>query len=114
MAGVPENDVPGGVEDPVYGQGELDGPEIRPQMATRRGHRVDDEAPDLFAQFIEFLAGEALDVGGGLDAGQDHGARPRLLPGPPAAPRVGVKRVTTATPNEATARTWRPWAGPKV
>ena len=78
VAGVPQDDVAGGVEDTVQGQGELHRAQIRSQVAAGRGHRVDDERPDLLAQLDELLVVQALDVGGRLDALQDHGGRPRL------------------------------------
>ena len=43
VAGVPQDDVTGGVEDPVQGQRQLDGAEVGAEMPSGRRHRVDDE-----------------------------------------------------------------------
>ena len=55
VAGVPQDDVTGRVEDPVQGQRQLDGAEIRAEVPSGRRHGVDDEGPDLLAQLGELL-----------------------------------------------------------
>ena len=78
VAGVPQDDVARGVEHPVQGEGELHHTQVRAEVPAGGGHRLDDERPDLLAQFDEFFLAQALDVGGSLDALQDHGGGPRL------------------------------------
>ena len=65
MAGVPQDDVVGGIEDPVEGQGEFDRAEIGAQVtAAGRRHRVDDEIADLHRELVEILIGEVAQVSG--------------------------------------------------
>ena len=106
VAGVPQDDVAGRVEDPVQGQRQLDRAEVRAEMAAGRRHRVDDERPDLLAQFGELLLVQALDIGGRLDALQDHGDRPRLPAGTSRRPCAPGSAGCTRRPRR------RPGPGP--
>ena len=106
VARVPQDDVAGGVEDPVQGQGQLDGAEVGPEMPSGGRHGVDDEGPDLLAQFGELLLVQALDICWRLDAWQDHGDSGQATPCPGAPSlRQGPSRVHPATPKAASART---------
>ena len=58
----------------MQGQGELDDPQVGAQVASRGGHRIDDEAPDLLGQDVELLGSEGSEVGGAVDVFQDHKA----------------------------------------
>ena len=73
VAGVPQQHVPGGVEGPVQGQGELHHAQVGAQVAAGGGHRVDDELPDLRGQDGQLLGGEGAEVGGAVDVFEDHG-----------------------------------------
>jgi hypothetical protein len=113
VAGVPQDDVTGRVEDPVQGQRQLDGTEVRAEVASRRRHGVDDERPDFLAQLGELFLVQALYVGRRLDAWQNHGDGPGYPLACMLSRRRGLNRVHTATPKEARARTCRPRAGPR-
>ena len=54
MAGVPQQGVPRRVEGAVEGEGELDDAEVGAQVATGGGHGVDDEAPDLARELVNW------------------------------------------------------------
>ncbi|MBV8560504.1 MAG: hypothetical protein JO050_07005, partial [Acidimicrobiia bacterium] len=58
VAGVPQQDVPGGGEDPVQGDGQLDRPEVRPQVAAGHRYRLHDEAAELGGQLPEFFVAQ--------------------------------------------------------
>ena len=113
VAGVPQDDVAGRVEDTVQRQCELDRPEVGAEMPPGRRDRLDDERPDLIAEFDELLVAQLLQIGGRLDAGQDHGEAPGYPLVSAPALRCGVSRVQAATPKAARAKTWRPRAGPR-
>ena len=67
VADVPDELVPGRVEDVVEGQGQLDDPEVRGQMAAVLRDRGDDLGPDLGGQLLKVLQGELPDVRRPLD-----------------------------------------------
>ena len=58
MADVPDDLVPGSVEDPVKGEGDLDDAEVGGQMAAVSGNDVEDLGPDLDRQLGQFLDGK--------------------------------------------------------
>ena len=50
----------GRVEHPVQGQGELDRPEVRPEVAAVHGDRVDQHVPDLRRKLLQLVSIEML------------------------------------------------------
>ncbi len=62
VAGVPEDEVMGRPEDPVQRDRELDGTEIRSEMATVVVHRVDDQLANLVGEIVKLLEGAAAKV----------------------------------------------------
>jgi hypothetical protein len=67
VAGVEENPVPRGVEDPVHGDGQLHRPEVRPEVTSVRGDHRNEEVADLTGQLRELPLFEALQVIGPTD-----------------------------------------------
>ena len=53
VAGVPDDAVPRGVKDPVEGQGQLDHPQVGPEVPPSSGHRGHQEPPDLGRQVVQ-------------------------------------------------------------
>ncbi len=53
VAGVPDDRIGRRVEDPVQGQRQLDGAEVRAEVPGVVGHRRHDEVPDLAGQLVE-------------------------------------------------------------
>ena len=53
VAGVPHDRVGRRVEDPVQGEREFDGTEVRAEVTGIVGHGGDDEVPDLAGQLVE-------------------------------------------------------------
>ena len=62
VADVPDELVPGRVEDVVQGQGQLDHPEVRGEVAAVLRDRRDDLGPDLGRQPLKVLQRELPDV----------------------------------------------------
>ena len=81
VPGVPEDGVPGAVENPVEGQRQLDDTEVGAQVASGLAHRVHDPLPDLGGQAGELLELEIAEVGGGPYGVESHG-RSGLSAGP--------------------------------
>ena len=73
MAGVPKDRVRRRLEHPVQGEGELDGPEVRSEVAAVLGDRQHDEVPDLTGQLLELLDREGPQVGRLVDPFEPHG-----------------------------------------
>ena len=73
VARVPQDDVAGGIEDPVQGQGELDDPEVRSQVPAGGGDGFDNERADLGRQLVELRVRQTAQVGGALDVVEEHG-----------------------------------------
>ncbi len=63
MPHVPDDLVPGGIEDIVEGEGELHGSKGRGKVAAVLGAGLDDDPADLFREDFKFLLAEQLDVG---------------------------------------------------
>ncbi len=63
MAHVPDDLVPGGVEDVVQGEGELHGAQRRGEVAAVAGTGLDDDPADLLREDFELVRAEPLDVG---------------------------------------------------
>ena len=81
VPGVPEDGIPGTIENPVEGQGQFDDTEVGAQMASGLAHRVHDPLPDLGGQTGELFELEIAKVGGGPYGVESHG-RSGLLAGP--------------------------------
>ena len=73
VPGVPQDDVAGRVEDPVDGQGELDGPEVGAEVAPVHRDPVDDAGPDLGGQLGQLCLRQFAEVGGFVDVVEEHG-----------------------------------------
>ena len=71
MPHVPDNAVPGRVEDAQKRHGQFHDAKGRGQMAARGGNGLDDHTANFFAQPGQFLFVHALDVARFLDAGQN-------------------------------------------
>ena len=67
VAGVPEDGVARGVEDPVQGEGQLDDAEVGAEVAAGERHRLDDEAPDLAGEDLELVGIQEPEVGRTVD-----------------------------------------------
>ncbi len=63
VAGVPEDDVAGGVEHPVDGQRQFDGAEVGSEVSARDSDGLDDEGPDLGGKLAELIVVESAKVG---------------------------------------------------
>ena len=72
VPGVPEDDVVGGVEDPVECDGELDRTEVRAEMALDPGGGLDDHRAELVGQLGQFVLGETSEVRWFIDVVQDQ------------------------------------------
>ena len=83
VAGVPQEDVVGRVEDPVEGDGELDHAQVGAEVAAGDRDRLDDELADLVGQHVELVGLEPAKV---LCRGDrlEHHLRRRRYP-PPGA-----------------------------
>ena len=75
VAGVPQDDVVGRVEHPVQRQRELDGAEVRAEVATDPVHGVDDDGADLLGELIERWIVESAEVRRAVDVVQKHPKR---------------------------------------
>ena len=64
MARVPHDAVARRVEDAVERDGELDDPEVGPEMSSGPGDRGDDGLADLLGEPTELVGGQRLEVGG--------------------------------------------------
>src|SRR6185312_12988091 len=64
VAGVPDDPVPRGVEDPVQRERQLDHTEVGPEVPAGPGHLGDQEVPDLAGQPVELRAGQPAQVRG--------------------------------------------------
>src|SRR5207302_6333257 len=67
VAGVPQNDVPRRVENPVESQGQLDSPQVGTEVATGDRHCLDDELPDFCCQDGQFIRTQLAEIGGTAD-----------------------------------------------
>ena len=72
VAGVEEDLVLRGVEDPVQGDGQLDHAEVGAEVAAGLGDRVDEEGPDLPGQLVQLLRAEPVQIARSPDAGQQR------------------------------------------
>ena len=104
VAGVPQEDVAGRLEDAVQGQGQFDGAEVRSQVAAGGGHRLDDEGADLVGQLAQLLLAEGLDVGRRLDALKDHGVWHHATPPGPVLGLRSVRRQRDQGPRRTRPR----------
>ncbi len=95
MAGVPQHDVAGRVEDPVDGEGQLDGPEVGTQVPAGAGDGVDDELSDLDGEGAELGVREPPDVVRPGDGLEEHlrrdGTAPRRGPQPSHGRRLRLR-----------------------
>jgi len=79
VAGVEDDRVLGGVENPVQRDGELDDAEVRPEVAPGARDRRDEEVADLLGQLIQLGGVEGLDVvGSGNGVEQRHVGPPGM------------------------------------
>ena len=62
VAGVEDDAVAGGIEDPVDRDGEFDDAEVRAQVPARLGDVADQEFPDLGCQLIQLRLGQLAQV----------------------------------------------------
>ena len=76
VAGVPQHDVAGRVEDAVHGEGELDRAEVGAEVPAGpgTGDGIDDELADLAGELVEFWVGEPPEVFGAAHRIEEHGA----------------------------------------
>ena len=72
VAGVPEEDVFGGFENPVERKRKLNYTEVGPEVAAGGFHGRDDEFPDFATELVELLIGESLEIGGCFNRRQNH------------------------------------------
>ncbi len=112
VTGVPQNHVARRIKDAVHRERQFDRTEVRAEMATSGGHGLDDESPDLLGQLGQLVVAEGLDIGRCLDAGKNHGDGEGYPDTARADLRSGRRNEMAATAKAATARTWRPRAGP--
>ena len=70
VADVPEDLVPGGVEQAVEGDGYLAGTQVRPEVPPDLADHIDDVGPKLFGQLLELGIIEVAQVGRSLDLGK--------------------------------------------
>ena len=78
VAGVPQEQVVGRVEDPVQGQGELDHAQVGAQVPAGDRHRLDDEGADLAGQLLQLGLVELPEVARPGDRLQKHPDGPNL------------------------------------
>ena len=75
MADVPDDLVGGRIELVEQRDAQLDHAEAGPDVAAGDGAALDQPVADLLGELGELLAAEALEVGGGVDGGeQAHGS----------------------------------------
>ncbi len=75
VAGVEDDPVARGVEDPVDGQRQLDHAEVGTEVARVGRHRADHHVPDLGGQLVQLLRREVAEVARGADRVEEcHGA----------------------------------------
>ena len=77
VAGVEDDPVARGVEDPVQGDGQLDHAEVGAQVPAGGGHGADQVLADLLGEGVEVGVVEAAEHGRRGDAGQDAGGADR-------------------------------------
>ena len=120
VTGVPQDDVPGRVEHPVDGEGELHHAQVGSKVPARHGDRMDDELPDLSRQLDQFGGIERFEISRRFDGLQQHAttvavARPDEPPHPSVvAPGDEARQGGELGPGEgvmgASARAARAWA----
>ena len=64
---IPDDLVPGGIEDVVEGKGELHGAQRRGQVAAVFGAGLDDDPANVLGEDFKLLLTEELDVGRRID-----------------------------------------------
>jgi hypothetical protein len=72
VAGVPQDGVGRRLEHAVHCERELDGAEVRAEVAAGVRHRRDDEVADLAGEIVQFVVRQVPQVGGLTDAFQVH------------------------------------------
>ena len=74
VAGVPQDQVVGGVEAAVECQGQFDGAQVGAQVAAAGAgvHRIDDEGTDLLGQFCKLVTVQFANILRALDLLQQH------------------------------------------
>ena len=95
VAGVPQDGVGRRLEDAVQGERQLDGAEVRAQVAAGLGDGGDDEVADLAAQLGQVGLGQLAEVVGVTNPFEEHGGTlpPARLR---ARPRDGSPSTVTA------------------
>ena len=73
VPGVPQEDVTGGVEGAVEGQGQFHHAQVGAQVSAGGRDGVDDERTDLGRQGGQLLGTEGTEVGGAVYVFEDHG-----------------------------------------
>ena len=72
VAGVPEQQIPGGIEDPVQGQGQLDDTQVGAEVAAGDRDGLHDEGANLAGQLDELVLIELPEVARPGDRLQKH------------------------------------------
>ena len=70
VAGVEDDGVTRGVEDPMDGDGQLDDAEVGAEVSAGSAHAPDQEGADLFRELLQLVAGETLEVIRTLDSAE--------------------------------------------
>ena len=78
MAGIPEQEVLGRIENPMKGKGQFDNTQIRSEVAAVLANRRNDEVTNLPGQLLELGVREPSKVLGGGDSIEKHA--PATLP----------------------------------
>ena len=71
VANVPENLVPGRIENAVESHRDLAGAEIGPEVSPDLPDDLDDVGPDLVGELLELLIGQATKVFRSFDLGKE-------------------------------------------
>ena len=93
VAGVPDDPVARRLEQPVEGDGDLDDPERRAEVAAGDRDRRDDRLADLVGELLELGLVEAAQVGRSVEGREDR-HRAESTPGVAASAVTAVGRPT--------------------
>ncbi len=114
VAGVEEEPVAGGVEDPVHGEGQLDHAEVGAEVAAGAGDLGDQEVTDLGGEDVQLLGGHPLDVLRAADGAQQptvvgralFNTHDRRVYRPRDSPQPGRASTQVRRPPPAAGRGW--------
>ena len=88
MAGVPDQRIAGGLEDPVQRERELDRAEVGTEMPAAGGDRIDQDRANLRSQLPQLRSVETLQVGWAIDVVEEHALRTSASTGGRVVTRV--------------------------